>query len=364
MATTQVATGSDLNILRVQEKLISTIAERDNLFAPLIGTSMESAIQKITDLQKNSGDTVKYHLGAKLSGAGITGDSTLEGNEESLTFYHDSLIVDQLRHAVRIDGQMTEQRSAINLRTRAKDALGGWGRDYMTEILTYTLSGARGSRYAAGANVIDTTFTGFAGNTLVAPDTGHWMVNSSTDASNGTLAKTTTAFLDKVVRKIKLLGNVSAAMQPINTKGQKLFAAYLTPEQIYDLRQDSLWQSAQQNANVRAESNPLFSGALGYWNGLAIFENTCGVLINSGENGPDGNAYSANVARGIIVGAQAAGIAFGKSGAMEGNWKYVEKEFDYQNQVGFAIASIFGVKKLRFNSRDYGVFTFDTAYTA
>lgn len=365
MATTQVANGSDLNITRVQEKLISTIAERENLFANLIGTSMDSPFQRITDLQKHSGDTVKYHLGAKLSADGVDGDSTLEGNEESLTFYHDSLLIDQKRHAVRIDGQMTEQRSAIDLRSRAKDALGGWARDFMTEVLTYYISGARGARYAAGANVLDTTFTGFAGNSLVAPDTGHWLVNTSNGASSGTMANMTTAFLDKAVKKIKLLVNNSAAMRPMTSKGRKLFAAFLTPEQIYDLRNDSNWEAAQQNANVRGEENPLFSGAAGYWNGLAIFENPCGVLINSGETGPDGTAYSAAIARGVIVGAQACGIAFGKSGALEGNWKYIEKDtFDYYNSVGFAIASIMGVKKLRFNSMDYGVFTLDTGYTA
>jgi hypothetical protein len=40
----------------------------------------------------------------QLSGAGIQGDSTLEGNEEALTLYRDTVLIDQLRHAVRSGG--------------------------------------------------------------------------------------------------------------------------------------------------------------------------------------------------------------------------------------------------------------------
>lgn len=60
-------------------------------------------------------------------------------------------------------------------------------------------------------------------------------------------------------------------------------------------------------------------------------------------------------ARAIILGAQAALFAIGS----EPTW--VEKDFDYANQTGVATGMIFGVKKTRFNSQDFGVIALDTA---
>lgn len=358
MANTQVANGSSLNPIIVQEKLISVMAERDNLFAPLIGTGMDSVVQKITDLQKNSGDTVKFHLGAKLTGSGVTGDSTLEGSEEAMVHYADSLLIDQIRNAVRLDGVMTEQRSAINLRKEAGPRLGIWAREWLTELITVYASGARGVRTGL---ILPTSFTGFAGNSLQAPDSGHLLIaGAGTKLGLTSSDVMTTTILDKAVRKIKLLINTGAAMRPVSVKGKKYFIALLTPEQIYDLRQDSKWQSAQQQANIRGEENPLFSGAEGVWNGLVIYENAAGVLFND-----YGAGANVGAARAVILGAQSLGIAYGKSGAAsDGNFKYIEKtDFDYYNQTGFAVSSVVGVKKLQFNSKDYGTFTVDTAYT-
>lgn len=89
MATTQVANSDSLNVLRVQEKLIAYMAERDNPYSGMIGESIESAIQRITDLEKQRGDTVKVHLGTKLSDQGVTDDDTLEGNEEAMNYHND-----------------------------------------------------------------------------------------------------------------------------------------------------------------------------------------------------------------------------------------------------------------------------------
>jgi N4-gp56 family major capsid protein len=358
MANTSVANGSSLNPIHVQEKVIGHYAERQNLFADLIGTGPDSIIQKITELEKGKGDTVKVHIFGKLATYGVTGDSTLEGNEEALAPYNDSIKIDQLRHAVKLDGKMTEQRSAVNLRLEAGVQLGTYARDLMTEFLTFHLSGARGVRTG---HICSTGWTGFA-NSLVTPDSAHQLIaGAGTKAGLTSSDKMTTALLDKSVAKIKLLMNAGVPMRPATVKGRKYFVCYVTPEQMYDLRQDTNWINAQKDANVRSEDNPIFSGAEGMWNGLVIKVNDAGVLFND-----YGAGSNVGAARAVILGAQAAAVAFGNSGSDAGNtFKYIEKvDFDYFNQNGFAIASIFGVKKLAFNSKDNGVFTVDTAYTS
>jgi N4-gp56 family major capsid protein len=100
---------------------------RDNLYVErFMGTTEQSMIQEMEDLKANAGTNISFGLGMKLSGNGITGDSTLEGNEEATQDYDEDVAVDQLRHAVRLTGNMEEQKSAYEMRTKAKNRLADW----------------------------------------------------------------------------------------------------------------------------------------------------------------------------------------------------------------------------------------------
>lgn len=91
-----------------------------------IGESADSLIQTKSDTQKSPGDRITVTLRMLLSGDGVVGDSTLENNEESLTTYTDNLVINQLRHAVRSQGKMSEQRIPFEYRAEAKDGLVQW----------------------------------------------------------------------------------------------------------------------------------------------------------------------------------------------------------------------------------------------
>ena len=70
-----------------------------------------------------------------------------------------------------------------------------------------------------------------------------------------------------------------------------------------------------------------------------------------------GGSSDVKGARNIFMGAQAA--CFADNGAM--NW--IEKTFDYGNQLGISAAKIFGVGISDYNSKDYGVIQYMTART-
>ena len=97
-----VANGSGLSPIHVMEQVFSHYAERDNWYSRFIGTGPEAIIQKLTNLEKGSGDTVKVTLFAKLTGPGKDGDAVLETNEEAPVPYQDTLVIDQKRHADRV----------------------------------------------------------------------------------------------------------------------------------------------------------------------------------------------------------------------------------------------------------------------
>lgn len=360
MAQTEVARASGLNPTYVQEKVISRFAERENYFAKFTGAGPNSIIQTLTDLAKRPGDTMKITLFSKLSGEGTDSDDTLEGNEEALTPYQDTIYIDQKRHGVRLKGRMTNKRSAINLRAEAGYALGTWGKDWISEVMGAYLFGARGTR---SLTILPTSFTGFAGNAIQSPDSTHtlWAGASATEAALAASDKMTVAVLDKARAKVGLLINSGIPMKPVMVNGQPRYVVLVSPEQAFDLWQDQDFIDAQQNAGVRGNENNLFTGALGFWKDMIIHECPVAPLVTNGAGG-------ANYARAIILGAQAGAMAFGgEEGATEGGggrWRYVEKDFDYGNQTGVAINTLIGVKKLQFNSKDHAVFSINTGYTA
>jgi hypothetical protein len=58
----------------------------------------------------------------------------------------------------------------------------------------------------------------------------------------------------------------------------------------YDLAQNSTWRNAQQYANIRGEDNPIFSGALGVYDGVIVHEHEG---ITTADNLGGGDAVKA-----------------------------------------------------------------------
>ena len=84
--------------------------------------------------------------------------------------------------------------------------------------------------------------------------------------------------------------------------------------------------------------------------------------MTQGVNSSTG-ASIATVRRAVLCGAQAGVIAFGQDGG-PGKMTWVEELFDYENQLGVSAGSIFGIKKTRYNGRDFGTIVISTRATA
>jgi hypothetical protein len=92
MATTNYGVNNALAVKLWSRKLFQE-ALKTTWLSKFMGKDANSAIQIQTDTQKGPGDRITVGLRMQLSGAGIEGDSTLEGNEESLTTYSDYRLV-------------------------------------------------------------------------------------------------------------------------------------------------------------------------------------------------------------------------------------------------------------------------------
>lgn len=96
----------------------------------------DNIIQLKQEAKKAPGDRVTCGLRMQLTAAGVQGDATLEGNEEAMVTYTDNVFVDQLRHAVRTAGKMSEQRVPFDVREEARAGLVDWWADRIDTLRT------------------------------------------------------------------------------------------------------------------------------------------------------------------------------------------------------------------------------------
>jgi N4-gp56 family major capsid protein len=347
----------------------------DNLFfSKFTGESENNIVQIKSNLKKTSGDTVTIPLTAKLSGSGVTGDSELEGNEEAISAYSDSIVIDQIRNAVRLTGKLDEQKNVYDMRMDAKNKLSIWAQEFIERQMFFKLAGVNNVLVTD----VDTTVVGArcawsnAPAQVPAADTaaGYGARYLCADYTNGadSLAATdllTPALISMARIKAKM---ASPQIRPIKIEGKNYFVMFIHPWQAFDLKNNATYAQAQREAQVRGDSNPIFTGALGVWDGVVVHEHeyvphilaatSTQMNFNSATAGTQ-FTNGVHAFRAVLCGQQALGFV-----QTQDSFKMVEKTFDYENKVGYATSLIGGIQKLTFNSKDYGVVAVDTSATA
>ena len=316
----------------------------------------DSMISVRNELSKAKGDKVTIGLRMQLAAAGIQGDGTLEGEEEALTLYNDAIVLDQLRHAVRTAGRMSEQRVNFDTREEGMEGLRDWWADRLDGSLFNQLCGATTQQTQANASQSSSVDSRFSGNQVaIAPDSNH-IFSSSVDnlgTTEASLSLTTTfalklADIDRAVAKAKTL---NPAIRPIAINGQKMYVMFIHPAQTYQLRATTStgsWQDIQKSILTGGVigDNPLITGLLGTYNNTMLVEDARVPYVSTAVTS------SSSYRRAVLCGAQAAGLAVGRDNA-DTNMFWVEELFDYGNQLGVSAGMIFGIKKFVFNSADF-----------
>lgn len=327
---------------------------RESGFKESMGKDMNAVIQLVTDLTKKPGDQITVNLVKKLSGAGVTGDSTLEGNEEALANYGHQLTVDQLRNAVRL-GRMESQKTGIPLLEAARAMLKLWSMDNLRDsIITALYSPALdGSSYATAteaekdawldANTDRILFGNAVGNLDQTAPAGGATNDHSGSLSNvdSTSDKFTSASVSLMKRRCKTATNGN--IRPIRTTDGEWFVCYAGSLPFRDLKEDL--KATNRDGWVRGKSNPIFKDGDLLYDGVIIKEvPEIGVISGVGASSIDVGAV-------FMCGAQAVGIAWAD---MPG---FATEEFDYGNLKGVAVKEIRAVEKLMFNDVQNGVHT-------
>lgn len=323
-----------------------------------VGTSDNSVIQRKTELESDSGDTISFDLSVQLRGEYTSGDNRLEGREENLKFYTDQVIIDQGRKAVSAGGAMSRKRTVHNMRTIARDRLGDYWSRFMDELMFIYLSGARGINKDF---LFPDDWSGHANNAIQAPDSGHILYGGDA-TSKGTITSADTMSRDLIERAdvkatmLQAQDPENANMVPVSVEGEDRYVIVMSPFQAHNLRTESgsEWLDIQKAlATAEGRQSPLVRGGLGMINNTILHSHRNAVRFSDYGTGSDLPA-----ARALFMGRQAGVCAYGTTKGMRFTWK--EEQKDYENEPTVASGAIFGFKKTRFNGKDFGILSLDT----
>lgn len=366
------------------------VARNQSFINQFAGTGQNAMVQRVTELTKSQkGTKATLTLLADMTTDGITGDNTLEGNEEALRAFDISIELDQLRFANRIAGRLTDQKTVVNFREQSRDALAYAMADRIDQLAFLTLSGVGYSmknngalRAASVEGVTGDVLSGleFAPGDSDAPTDARHLRIDGDDLADGDITAVTSD--DKL--GYKHIVNLKAYAKDNYIRGiraggnQEVFHMFVTPQQMAALKLDADFIANVRNAGVRGASNSLFSGTSSVMvDGVMIHEfrhvyNTSGATAGTAvaDEGVAGKKWgtngAVNGARALFCGAQA--LAMADIGLPE----MVEDTFDYGNQSGISVGKIFGLKKPQYNTdyaasgkadkQDFGVICLDTAF--
>jgi N4-gp56 family major capsid protein len=293
---------------------------RDMFFAKFTGTSKDNIIQTDMDLTKNKGDKMTFGLRMRMTGAGQESATgiTLQGNEEDLVFHDFSVGLVIAGHSVKAKSELDEQRPAFSYRAEMKEALKEWSIEKLEDKLITALT------------------TSPTANRRINVGTGQ-------PTSGETFG---TSLISQMKRKARLkVSGMAKIRPPVKLAGRMYFACLAHDYDIKSLKAETAWLQAQREANIRGNENPIFNGMDGTWDQVAI---------HSYERCP---LYTGNVARSILLGAQAGVIAYGHP------FKWWEDLLDGNRIPWLGTTVIWGVAKTVYNSEDFGVITADSLYT-
>lgn len=328
------------------------------------GEEASTPIQMLTHLENDAGEKISYDLSMQLKMQPVEGDDILEGQEENLVFYTDGVYIDQMRGGVNTGGRMTRKRTLHDLRKIAKRRQSEWWARVFDELFFMYISGARGINPDW---VFPTSYTGFANNSITAPDSDHieYGGSATTKASLAATDKMDLTVVDKLVAIADMMGGGSQELpqiQPVMIDGEEHYVLVMNPWQVYDMRTDTStgqWLDIQKAAaGAEGKKSNIFKGAEGMHNNVVLHKHKSIVRFND-----YGAGSNVEAARALFMGSQAAVCAFGSPGTgLRYDWH--EESRDNGNQAVITTSSILGIKKCSFNSKDFGVIALDTAAKA
>ena len=299
---------------KIWAKKVWNEGNKDSYFDKFTSTDGKNVIHTNKDLTRAKGDSVTFGIAMNLKGEGVKDNTTLKGAEDELTLHDYTINTHFVRNAV-VRRVHEDQKSPYDNLKMIKTALVQWLADWKDNRLISSLSSS--------------------------PTTGEFITASSAGTESSITAndKLTCALISKARRKALMH---APKVVPIKVDGQDKYIMLVHPLAARDLKSDPTWLAAQQHANIRGSKNPIFSGALGEYDGVVLYEYERVLCDKKGS-------ASANVCHNLLLGRQAACFAISKEAY------HIKDVDDYGNKEGNGIAFYGEIAKTKYNAHDYGI---------
>lgn len=368
MASTHVANANKVTDFK---KEVLKAYVRGGMFGSYTGKSQNAVIQLNRNLKELS-----IPLVSSLGGDGVSGNSTLVGNEEVLSNYAYKIDPTHYRNGVLISDE-EDEKSEFSLYQEARPALQNWMMELKRDQIIQAMGAVQdGSTYvdygsASATNLdnwqaanTDRILYGAAKSNLTAGNhtTSLGTIDTSADrltASRVSLLKRMAESADPLIRPIMV------------NDDNPMFVFFVDSYGHRDLFNDSTIQQANREARNRGLDNPIFTGADLVYDNVIIkkipdidkfidggsnvpsaFNGVFGANATSGDGLDDGGNSSTRVGVGFFCGAQAVGMVVGKEPSFS-----LRKEDDYGFQKGVGMICKHGIKKTFFNGKQHGMIT-------
>lgn len=244
---------------------------------PFMGTG-DGAIIKAVKKTCELGSHVRVSLEDELTESGATGNVTLDASSEELKQIHQLIVVDRFQHKVPSTQDIVSQRGAKNFKETAKRSLTNWATRKWDKIFFSAMS-------ADCTNIV-------------------CAAHHDTQACSNILKADvlTTADVEEARRRAELGvngdGKAVPPIVPVSTNTEEnagfyedlpVYVMLVGTNSARHIKNDENWAEARKDARERGKTNPIFTGALGFWDGvllLAVGNDTprqAGILTSKSE---------------------------------------------------------------------------------
>ena len=381
MSVTSMLTGNALTV-----KLWSRLGFVDMYKNTAFGRMVQrGTIRRAEELDRaEAGDEVTFNFTGILTGIGQGEGSTLTGNEEALDLQAFTMRYNVFRHAVASpnDDTIEQARTLVRFEERARELLPQFHASRLDASVFNQLAGVNSTTITVDTAVYSGTNRQFVQglNTINAPTTNR-IIRAGGAANDESLTSADTFTLDLIDAAVEQLQRTYPYAGALD--GQE-FDLYISFEQEVDLKRDTsgkiqwytTYLSAMEGGMI--EDNKIMTGSKYGTEPVGKYANVNIIptfRVANGENSST-NAAITTVRRAVLCGRNALAFASRFGGGLEdakademGNvpFKYSTQLKDYDYIKGIEARMIYGVKKIQFDSEDYGstvISTYAAAHTS
>jgi N4-gp56 family major capsid protein len=248
-------------------KDITVATMQDIVFKPFMGTS-DTAIIKTSDEFPTETSVAKVRLRGRLTGSGAANNTDVSANRDTMTNLYQSVDYEHFANSVKSDDKnpIRVKSAAEGFRGDAKAELTEWSKARLSNIMFSRLSEGCTNIVACKSDGI---YSGAVNNcsSITAGDI------LTTEAIKAAVLRAKTGVDGAGARHPKLRPFV---VKPTSEMGiQQPLSYYLMmvdPYAAAQLKSDPVWLEAQKHAQVKGLLNNIFTGALGVFDGVVLYQ--------------------------------------------------------------------------------------------